>query len=204
LLLRCGCGIIGDLGDVPLHLLEPVLCQCSAQQLAAIQDETRYSLHCCPNLFSCLAICRPHCIRLCIIWAHSCPQHVESFGCAQQLIITPECSAGGRDISTELDPHWQRHVSGRFEHPNARDGSRRTGQSQSTSRQIDLHATVGSSSSNCNWRSVYDNRAREHAEKQQRVRDKVQQLFHAERAAKQQRSAQVGISICCHGDHDSV
>ena len=35
---------VGDVGDVPLHLLEPVLCQCSAPQLAAIEDETRCDL----------------------------------------------------------------------------------------------------------------------------------------------------------------
>lgn len=39
----------------------------------------------------------------------------------------------------------------------------------------------------------------EHAEKQQRVRDKVQRMFHAEKAAKEQRSAQVRMPWCCHG-----
>jgi len=31
----------GDIGDVPAELLGPVLSQCTAQQLAAIEDETR-------------------------------------------------------------------------------------------------------------------------------------------------------------------
>lgn len=71
------------------------------------------------------------------------------------------------------------------------------GQPQSSSIQSDSHVIDRNGSSIRHWRSVYDRYAREHAEKQQRVRDKVQRMFHAEKAAKEQRSAQVRLPWCC-------
>jgi hypothetical protein len=118
--------------------------------------------------------------------------------CGTQSI--PECSAGGRDISVELDAYWQRHVTERFAQPNATDCTGGVDRPQSSSGQRDLQNAAQEASSGCYWRTVYDIRVREHTEKQQRVRDKVQRMFHAEKAARQQRSAQVGLLCCCHGD----
>jgi hypothetical protein len=108
------------------------------------------------------------------------------------------CSAGGRDISTELDAHWQRHATERFGQASAIEGSRSIGQPQS-SAALTSSVTARHGSSMCHWRSVYERQAMEHAEKQQRVRDKVQRMFYAEKAAKEQRSAQVRTLLCCHG-----
>jgi hypothetical protein len=118
---------------------------------------------------------------------------------ADRICTCHECSAGGRDISTELDAHWQRHAMERFGQANANESSRSIGQLQSSSVQTSSHGIARNGSSMCHWRSEYERQAMEHAEKQQRVRDKVQRMFHAEKAAKEQRSAQVRMPWCCHG-----
>lgn len=108
------------------------------------------------------------------------------------------CRAGGRDIGAELDPHWQRLAASRFGQTDASDCS-----SGSSSRHVQggsVASSGGDSDSVGRWRSLYDAKARDHADKQQRVKEKVQRMFHAEKAAKQQRSArvrtQVAISRC--------
>lgn len=132
--------LLGDLGDVPVDLLTPVLSRCSAQQLAAVEDETR---------------------------------------------------AGGRDLSSELEPHWQQLVEHRFPQAVA-GGCRDRGPQLSGGHSISSSGDGGGCAGRAGaWRALYDTMAKEHAEKGQRIRDKVQRMFVQDRAARQQRCTQV-------------
>ena len=67
-----------DIGDTPLELLQPVLLRCNAEQLASIEDGTRYAL-----LLILNALMLPPLTDL------SCPRN------------------GGRELHDALQPHWQ-------------------------------------------------------------------------------------------------
>lgn len=152
----------GDIGDVPADLLGPVLSQCTAQQLAAIEDETRLVGVCFGGL-------------------------AQSLSPRSSLSLSCFCRAGGRDIGTDLQPHWHRLLVQKFGAASCLGDSH-----SSSSGDGDGDGSIAGGDGA--WRVAYDAKERERAEKEQRIREKCQRMVEQERTAKQQRCTQVRVT----------
>lgn len=138
--------------------------------------------------------------RLCVYLQKHTSMHVFCFLTLLHMVPAHIRSAmrraGGRDLSSELEPHWQQLVVHRFPQAVAggcQDRGPQLSSGHSISSSGDGSSEGGGAGKGGAWRALYDTLARAHAEKGQRIRDKVQRMFDQDRAAKQQRCTQV----CC-------